>query len=180
MTSIQSISENLARAEIQFLAAADTVPPDQWRTRPAEGRWSAAELVCHLIQVERAVVKNAGKVLQRQPQPRPLSKRFHLPMALVESRLIPIKTPIPLDPSLVGEKDEMLTQLREVRRQTRAFLEEKTQGKDLRKYHMPHPFLGTFNLCEWFRVIASHQVRHAKQMRAIASALPKTVATLQK
>lgn len=180
MASLLSISKNLARAEKQFLAAADAVSADQWKTCPAEGRWSACELVCHLIQVERAIIKNAGKVLQRPPQPRPLSKRFHLPMALVESRLIPRKTPIPLDPALVGEKDEMLIQLREVRQQTRAFLEENTQGKNLGKYHMPHPFLGTFNLYGWFQVIASHQVRHSKQMREIAAALPKTVTTLQK
>lgn len=178
MASLQSISKNLARAEKQFLAAADAVSADQWKTCPAEGRWSAGELVCHLIQVERAIIKNAGKVLQRPPKPRPFSKRFHLPMALVESRVIPRKTPIPLDPSLVCEKDEMLAQLREVRQQARAFLEEKTQGKDLGKYHMPHPFLGTFNLYQWFQVIASHQVRHSKQLREIASALPKTVATL--
>ena len=180
MASLQSITENLAAAEKEFLAATDAIPADQWKCCPAEGRWSAAELVCHLIQVERAIIKNAGKVLQRPPQPRPLSKRFHFPMALVESRLIPRKTPIPLDPTLVCEKDEMLTQLRVVRQQTTAFMGEQTKGKDLRKYHMPHPFLGTFNLCEWFQVIASHQVRHSKQMREIAAALPKTVTTPQK
>jgi hypothetical protein len=179
MTSLQSIAENLARAEAQFLAAADSVPADQWKCCPAAGRWSAGELVCHLIQVERAIIKNAGRVQQSPPKPRALSKRFHLPMALVESRLIPRKTPIPIDPVLVGEKDEMLAQLREVRAQTRVFMEE-TQGKDLRKYHMPHPFLGTFNLLEWLQVIASHQVRHAKQMKEIAAALPKIVATLNK
>ena len=101
-------------------------------------------------------------------------------LALVESRFIPRKTPIPLDAALVCEKDKMLAQLREVRRQTRAFMEEQTQGKDLGKYHMPHPFLGTFNLYQWIQVIASHQVRHAKQMREIAATLPKTVTTLQK
>lgn len=179
MPSLPSISENLARAEKQFLAAAEAVPADQWKFCPAEGRWSAGELVCHLIQVERAIIKNAGKVLHRPRQPRPLSKRFHLPMALVESPIIPRKTPIPLDPAMVCEKEQMLAQLREVRKQTRVFMEEAA-GKPLRKYHMPHPFLGTFNLCEWFQVIASHQVRHSKQMREIAAALPKTVETPQK
>ena len=177
--SLQSILENLARAEKQFLAATDAVPANQWQTCPAEGRWSAAELVCHLIQVETAIVKNAGKVLQRPPQPRPLSKRFHFPMALVESRLIPRKTPIPLDPALLGEKDKMLAQLREVRERTKVFIEE-AQAKDLGKYHMPHPFLGTVNLYQWLQVIASHQVRHSKQMREIAASLPKTVTTLHK
>ena len=174
MPSLQTITENLVRAETQFLAAADSVPADQWKTCPVEGRWSAGELVCHLMQVERTIIKNTDKLLQRPPKPRPFLKRFHMPMAVVEARLFARKTPIPLDPSPVCEKEVMLAQLREVRERTRIFMQE-TAAKDLRKYHMPHPFLGTFNLYEWFQVIASHQVRHAKQMREIAAALPKTV-----
>ena len=137
MPSLQSIIENLVRSEAQFLAAAGAIPANQWKTSPGEGRWSAGELVCHLIQVETAIVKNTAKVLHRPPQPRPLLKRFHFPMALVESRLIPRKTPIPLDPSLVGEKDQMLVQLRAVRQRTRVFMEE-TQEKGPKKIsHAP-------------------------------------------
>ena len=135
VASLQSITENLARAEKEFFAAADAVPAAQWKTSPGEGHWSAGELVCHLIMVERAIIKNARKLLQRPPKPRPLSKRFHLPMALVEFRLVRRKTPIPLDPSLVCEKDEMLVQLREVRGRTLVFMQEAA-GKDSRKYHM--------------------------------------------
>lgn len=177
MRSLQSINDNLSRAEKEFLAAAGTIPGKQWRSSSDEGRWSAGEVVCHLIQVERAIILNLGKVLQRPPKPRPFSKRFHLPMVLVESRLIPRKTPIPLDPALIQEKDEMLVQLRETRACTQSFIEE-TVGKDLRKYHMPHPFLGTMNAYEWFQLIASHQVRHTKQMKQIGEALPKTVPNL--
>src|SRR5215470_10683542 len=137
--SLASITENLARAETQFLAAADAVPPGQWKTCPGEGRWSAGELVCHLITVERLIILSASKLLQNRPTPRPFLKRFHLPMLLVEARLIPRKTPIPLDLALVGEKDAMLAQLREARAGTLVFMEE-TAGKDLGKYHMPHPF----------------------------------------
>jgi hypothetical protein len=179
MPSVQSISESLSRAEAQFLRAVEAIPADQWKCCPSEGRWSAGQLVCHLIRVESTIIKNAGRVLQHPPKPRPFSKRFHLPMALLESRLIRRKTPIPLDPTMVGEKDKMLAQLREVRQQTRAFMEEAAR-KSLRKYHMPHPFLGTLNLYQWFQMIASHQVRHAKQMKEIAAALPKTVATPHK
>ncbi len=179
MRSLKTITENLARAEKEFLSVADAVPADQWKATPGKGRWSAGELVCHLVVVERAIIKNVGKLLQRPPKPRPLSKRFHLPMALVEARLVRLKTPIPLDPAQIYEKEEMLAQLREVRERTRVFMEEAA-GKNLRKYHMPHPFLGTFNMYQWFQIIASHQLRHTKQMREIAAALPKTVATLHK
>jgi uncharacterized damage-inducible protein DinB len=179
MPPLQTITENLSRAQREFLTAADSVPADQWKTSPVEGRWSAGELVCHLIQVERAIIQNADRLLLHPPKPRPFLKRFHMPMALVEARLIARKTPIPLDPSLVCEKEEMLAQLREVRERTRIFTQE-TAGKDLRKYHMPHPFLGTLNLQEWFQLIASHQIRHTKQMKEIAATLPKTVTTLHK
>lgn len=98
-------------------------------------------------------------------------------MALAEARLISLKTPIPIDPSLLCEKEEMLAQLREVRERTLIFIEE-TSGKNLSKYHMPHPFLGTLNTYEWFQLIASHEIRHSKQMKEISLALPKTVAAL--
>jgi hypothetical protein len=179
MSSLESISKHLSRAELQFLAAAELVPRDQWKTCPGEGRWSAGELACHLITVERLIILSASQLLQNRPTPRPFLKRFHLPMFLVEARLIPRKTPIPLDPALVREKDAMLAELREARAGTLVFMEE-TAGKDLRKYHMPHPFLGTLNMYEWLQTIASHQIRHTKQLKEIAAALRKTVTTLHK
>ncbi len=177
--SLLTIGENLARAQKAFLSAADAVSAVQWKTKPEVDRWSAGELVCHLIMVERAIIRGADKLLQKPPEPRPFFKRFHIPLAVVESRLIRRKTPIPLDPSLVGEKEEMLAQLREVRERTLAFMEE-TKARDLSKYHMPHAFLGTLNTYEWLQMIASHELRHAKQMQEIALALPKSVTTLQK
>jgi uncharacterized damage-inducible protein DinB len=177
--ALQTIAENLARAQREFLSAADHVPPDQWKRNPSEGRWSAGEVVAHLIMVERAILTGTDRLLQKPPKPWPFHKRLHLPMAIVEARLIPRKTPIPLDPSLVCQKEEMLAQLREVRGRTLAFMEE-TRGRDLTSYHMPHPFLGTINAYEWFQLIASHEVRHTKQMKEICAALQKSVASLQK
>ena len=179
MPSLESISKNLVRTELEFLAATDLVSPAQWKTCPAEGRWSAGEVVCHLIMVERLIVHRADKLFEKRPKRRPFLKRFHLPMLLVEARLIPRKTPIPLDPALICEKGAMLEQLREVRARTLVFM-EAAAGKDLRKYHMPHPFLGTLNAQEWFQMIASHQIRHTKQLKEIAVALRKTVTTSHK
>jgi hypothetical protein len=73
----------------------------------------------------------------------------------------------------------MVEQLRAVRERTRIFMQQ-SEEKDLRKCHMPHPFLGTLNLCEWLQTIGGHQIRHTKQMKEIAAALPKTVTTLHK
>ena len=179
MPSLKAIVENLHRAQKELLRAADTVPADQWKTSPAEGRWSAGEVVGHLITVERAIIGRADKLLQKPPKSLPFYKRFHLPVAVAESRLIRTKSPISTDSQILREKEEMLADLREVRERTLAFMEE-TSGRDLSKYTMPHPFLGTLNAYEWFQMIASHEVRHTKQMREIAATLPKVVTNLQK
>ena len=179
MRSIATIIENLARAQRELLRAADEVPADQWRTRPAEERWSAGELTGHLITIERAIISRTDKVLRKPPKEVPFFKRFHVPMVIVESRLIRLKTPIPLDPGVIHEKEEMLAELGQVRERTLALIEE-TMERDLSKYRMPHPFLGSLNAYEWFQMIASHEIRHTKQMREIAGTLPKSVTSLEK
>jgi DinB family protein len=177
--SLKSITKNLVRAEKEFLSAANPVPVGQWKTRPTEDRWSAGELVCHLIMVERSVIQGAAKLLQKPAKPRPFFKQFHIPMALVEWRLIRSKSPIPMDPGMICEKEEMLAQLRETREKTLEFIQE-TSGRDLSKYHMAHPFLGTLNAYEWLQMIASHEVRHTKQMKEVVGSLPKNIPAVEK
>jgi uncharacterized damage-inducible protein DinB len=179
LRSLATIIENLGRAQGELLRAADAVPADQWKTRPAEGRWSAGEVIGHLITIERAIIGSTDRLLNKPPKEVPFFKRLHFPMAVAKSRLIRLKTPIPLDPEIVHEKEEMLGELRQVRERTLAFIEE-TMECDLSKYRMPHPFLGTLNTYEWFQLIASHEIRHTKQMREIAWTLPKSVISLEK
>lgn len=179
MRSLETIHENLAQAQLGFLSAADTVRAEEWVRRPGASQWSAGELVAHLISVERAVLGTADRITQHPPRPVPFIKRFHLPMVLVESRVIRRRSPIPQDLALLCEKEEMLAELRGVRERTLAFMEE-TRGRDLSRYRYRHAFLGSLNLYEWFQMIASHEVRHTKQMKEIASGLPKVVASLQK
>ena len=176
---LKTIVENLARAQTELMRAAGSVPGEQWKTRPAEGRWSAGELIGHLCAVERAVLSRADKALQKSPKPMPFYKRFHLPMMIVEARVIRRKAPSQVEPQIVGEKEEMLAELRGIRERTLAFIEE-TRERDLSRYILPHPFLGNLNAYDWLQFIASHEIRHMKQMREIAQALPKTVTSLQK
>jgi uncharacterized damage-inducible protein DinB len=179
VASLETIVENLACAQEELLRAADAVPAEQWKTRPAEGRWSAGELVGHLSAIEMAILSRADKLLQKPPKLVPFYKRFHVPMMIVEKRVIRRKAPSTVEPQMVGAKEEMLAEIRGVRERTLAFIEE-TRGRDLSRYNMPHPFLGNLNAYDWLQFIASHEIRHTKQMREIAQALPKTVTSLQK
>ncbi len=162
-----------------MLRAADAVSAEQWDLRPRAGKWSAAELVGHVMTIERAVLGAADRAVQKPPQRFHALLRVHLPLALSESRMLRVKTPIPLDPELIQEKEAMLAELREVRERTLAFMEE-TSGRELGEYRWKHPFLGVLNLYEWMEMIAGHEIRHTKQMREIAASLPKVVVSLQK
>jgi hypothetical protein len=171
---LNPILEKLSCAQTAFFCAADSVSAAQWNAKPQADEWSAAELVAHLVMVERAIIGSADRVMQKMPKPVPFLKRFHFPMWLVESRIIRRKSPIPLDPGLLNAKEEMLGELRAARERTLAFLEE-TSKRDLSAYCWPHPFLGMLNGYEWFEMVAHHEIRHTKQMREIAARLPKAV-----
>jgi hypothetical protein len=178
-TVVEAIVEKLGGAQTGLLRAADAISAEQWQTKPDPAMWAAAELTCHLMTVERAVLGAADRNVHNPPRAFPLIKRLHLPVGLASSRLFRLKTPVPLDPALIREKEAMLAELRDVRERTLAFI-EATSSRDLSVYRWPHPFLGVLNLYEWMEMIAGHEVRHTKQMREIAASLPKVVATLQK
>lgn len=177
MPNLEPIVQKLAVTQRDLLRAADSVSAEQWRTPPKEGHWSAGELIAHLMTVERAVLRSADRISQKRPKEWPFYRRFHLPFQIVEKRWIRRKSPIPLDPDLLREKEDMLAEFREVRERTLAFLYE-TKGRDLSAYRWPHPFIGTLNVYEWLRFLASHEIRHTKQMLEIADGLPKSVSSL--
>jgi hypothetical protein len=141
--------------------AADSVPFREWNRKPGADKWSTAEIVAHLVMVERAIIGGADRITRKNPQKVPFFKRFHLPLWLVERRVIRRKTPIPLDPSLLGDKETMLAELRDARERTLSFLAE-TESRDLSACCWPHLFIGMLNAYEWFEMIAAHQLRHAK------------------
>ncbi|HTB92572.1 MAG TPA: DinB family protein [Candidatus Sulfotelmatobacter sp.] len=172
MTSLQPIREKLTRAQTAFFRAADAIPPTNWDKCPGLNEWSAAELVAHLVVVERGIVTRADQLTQKTPIPVPFRKRMHLPMWLVEARVIRRKSPVPLDASLVGEKETMLGGLRRVRERTLAFISE-TERRDLSVYCWQHPLLGMLNTYEWMEMIAAHQIRHTKQVREIDAKLSR-------
>ncbi len=179
MNRLEPILEKLGRAQHSLLLAADAIPANLWNTPPRGGAWSAAEVIAHIMTIERGVTGAAERIFQKQPKHIPLVKRFRLPFVVAEMRLVRMKTPIPVDPQLLREKETMLAELREVRGRTLALM-EKTKDRDLSVYRWRHPFLGSLNAYEWFSFLGSHQIRHEKQMREIAASLPKAIQNSKK
>jgi len=176
---LDSIIANLGKTQTGLLSAADEVSAEQWKTRPTKDCWSAAELVAHLMMIERAVIGKADRIAQHSPKPVSLLRRIHLPVSLVERRLIRLKTPIPVEPDMLRDKEDMLAEVRTVRERSIAFLEE-TRSRNLSEYIWKHPALGMLNAYEWMQFVCAHEVRHTKQMREIAAVLPKAIESLQK
>lgn len=172
MPSLDSIHDHLRSTRHKLMKAAGAVSGGQWQTSPAAGAWSAAEVFAHLIMVERVVLGGADRIIQQPAQPVPFLRRLHLPLWLVTMRGLRRKTPIPLDPTQVGKKEEMLAQLQAVRGRTLAFLEE-TRKQDCSAYRWRHPFLGSLNFYEWFQLLGNHEARHSKQIQEIVEKLRK-------
>lgn len=176
---LASLIAKLDQAQGEFLRTADSIGPENWKTRPEAGRWSAAELVAHLIGVEKAVIAKADRISQHEPKPVSFIRKLHLPMALVESRIIRRKSPVPVNSDALREKEVMLAELRDARERSLAFLDE-TKDRELGEYWWKHPAVGMLNMYGWIEFLAAHQKRHTKQMREIATALQKIVTKSQK
>ncbi len=164
--NLEPILDLLQTSRHKFVASANEVPAEVWRKSPGAERWSAAEVVAHVGMVEQAIIGGAKKVLQAPPKPVPLLKRLHMPIALAAWRGAKRKSPVPLDSSLVTNRAEALSQLGAAREATLGFI-ESTRDQDLGLYRFPHPFLGSLNIYDWFRMIAYHDLRHAQQIREV-------------
>ena len=160
------ILSRLDSSRAALLEISQAVPEDRWREAPRAGAWSAGEVIAHLTMVEKRVIEGAKRIVAGPPVATPLWKRVHLPVWLAEWRGFRAKTPIPLDPSLVGDKQPMLDNLVALRLGTLEFIEEN-RNRDLSPYRFPHPFFGSLNVYDWFRMIAHHEARHTQQVREI-------------
>jgi DinB superfamily len=116
--------------------------------------------------VEERTIFGMKRLLRAVPQPVPLSKRFHLPVAIATWRGRKVRTPIPLDAERVRDKQTSFAGLAATREATMAFI-ESTRGTDVSLYRFEHPFLGSLNMYDWFRMIGYHELRHAKQIREL-------------
>lgn len=163
MTNLGPLIERLRRARERFETAARRIPGPHWRTPPNEDAWSAAEIVAHVTMVETLMAGAAAKITRKPPVAVPILKRFHVPVALVAWRGRRVKTPIPLDTLLLDDRDVMLSRLGDQRTRTLSLL-EASRERNLRRYRLQHPFLGSLNYYDWFRLLAAHDVRHAKQL----------------
>lgn len=172
------LAEVIAHADAarsELLAAVDSIPEELREARPTESSWSAAEVLEHLVRVEKGVAKLVAlKVGELQASPEPpregaamvavRTSRFEV----VANRAQVIDAPERVVPDGEMSADAARAALQE----TRGILLDQLHAGDGLAYsgvQHPHPFLGTLDLYEWVYFIGSHERRHAEQVREIAA-----------
>lgn len=168
LKDLAPIFRHLQASRAKLLSVAEEVSDPHWRESPAAGCWSAAEVIAHVGMVEERTIFGMKRLLRAAPQSVPLGKRLHLPLAIAAWRGRKVRTPIPLDPARVSGKQDSFAALIAAREATVAFI-ESTRGTDVSLYRFEHPFLGSLNMYEWFRMIGYHELRHAKQIRELVA-----------
>lgn len=138
---------------------------------PADGGWSAAQIIQHLGKVEGATSKGleaafaAALAAGLGPDPEVGSMLGALDRFTVQDGVVRrLEAPERLRPAPDADLDASWASLASAReRFYRAFA--TVDGRDLTKVVMPHPLLGPFHAYEWFVFIGKHEERHIGQLR---------------
>lgn len=170
---LAEIAEKLEESRSALLESVDALSQEELDARPAEGAWSAGEVLHHLTFIERGITRLLSGALGRDlpPDPDPdasvVACAAHLP---VEDRSIRVQAPEFVLPTHGLPREQLLDTLAK----TRATLLEKAEALgryDLRGVTHPHPRFGPLDLYQWLLVTAMHERRHTAQIREIRETL---------
>ena len=173
---LADVVTQLDTARAQLRAAVDLVPMNLRARRPAEERWSVADVLEHLSLVE---VRFAAIIAQRIAEAREAGlgpeqdSRVPFPVKLrqqLADRADRRTAPQSVQPRGVIDPDAAWA---EVERARAILLETVTSadGLALSQVTHSHPIFGTLNVYQLMEFIAGHEARHSKQIAGIAGEL---------
>lgn len=160
----------LAESRKEFLAAIDGVTEEQWKWKPAPGRWSVGETAEHIVLAEAALFANVQKAIASPPNPAWEEKtkgKTEFIEKVMAPRLGKAQAPDPIVPT--GKLTQ--AQVRETFEKQRVEIEkfaEETQVA-LKEYTVEHPFpvFNTLNAYQWLIYGPLHTERHDKQIAEV-------------
>jgi hypothetical protein len=135
---------------------------------PADGGWSAAEVLDHIGKAERKLVRALALSEKGEPTKVPRIAWFYrLPIGMVFWK-IRFRAPKLVRPRPRAEiaPREVLEGLRTSRADLLAFADAKGEER-FAGMVFPHFVLGRFSGLTWFRFIARHEARHLGQIRRV-------------
>ena len=171
-----SVATTLALLDAEregLLAAVHRVPVALRDQRPAAMRWSIAEVLEHLVTIERGIAK---LIATRGRQPLPPDAPAPVPLdaervAKLRNRGERVEAPERVRPTGTIAAADALGALSEARTALRQALLDADPAS-LERYTHVHALLGPLCLRDWAQFVAHHEARHTGQVLEIAEALP--------
>jgi hypothetical protein len=162
------VLDQLTATRDKLLGTVQDLTAEQWDFQPAEGRWSIADCLEHVIKVENRIGKLIVKTLEGDPAPEKRAAAAEKEALLKDGReqLHPKKS-WPDSLSLVNEFEN-------TRGKTIEFV--SAMDRDLRNHFFPHLAFGDLDCYQWMMLIPIHCQRHLAQIEEIKAApeFPRT------
>ncbi len=173
--ALREVRAEMERVRAEIAAAVAGKSDVELLAAPADGGWSAAEVLDHIRTAESSLVKALGKLERGEPTRVPARAWYYrLPMTPV---FWPIRLPAPKlvrpRPRAEIRPTDVCEGLAASRRDLFA-LADRLGEERFATLVFPHFLLGRFSGVSWFRFIAKHERRHLRQLRRALSA-PKVV-----
>ena len=156
--------------------AVETVPPELRNTQPGVDRWSVAQVLQHLLIIEKRIGLGMGKWVTDArtsdvgPETETSSVMNSLPLQIITDRSQRRNAPEEVRPPGDIDAESAWIALEQSRASLRsAFL--AGDGLALSQVIQPHPALGPINLYQWMLFVGSHEIRHTAQVIEIAEQL---------
>ena len=147
----EQLVETLREAHRQFLAAAAAVADPLFRVAPANGEWSAADVLGHMLIIAAIDERAIPAVIERGEQP---------------PDVIDLVSPAPADLT----REQMLKELERLRERLNASVVKADPSAHL-DILWNHNEFGAMNWREWLLFARVHTLDHTRQMQSIAQTL---------
>lgn len=169
--SVPELVAKVRADQEQVRVAALAVPPARFATRPADGAWSADEVLAHVVESGAAVAAAIRAVLDGGRPPERLTDQIRQARPSSSAPLPRAGEGCPEGGVRVaGDAAAWLEKLCADREALFARVLRADPGARL-DVRWQHPFFGDLNWREWLLFLRLHDLDHARQLQAIAAAL---------
>ena len=135
----------------QLRTAAVAVPPTRFTTRPAEGEWSANDVMSHVVDGGRSVSRGIVAAIEGTGRPGTIFDRMERANAEQDAAtwLSELDT----------DRERLFARVREA------------SGDEHLDVTWEHPMFGALNWREWLLFLRIHDLDHARQIEAVTETL---------
>lgn len=173
---IEEVINYLDTERTALREAVELVPPALRDQSPGTDRWSVAQVLQHLVMIEKRVGRGMTKWVADAraggvgPETETSSVMNSLPLQAIADRSQRRSAPEEVRPQGDIDAKSAWAALEQSRETLRAAI-LAGDGLALSEVIQPHPVLGPINLYQWVLFVGSHETRHAGQVREIAAEL---------